>query len=268
MKSSVRQILYPLSILVFLQSCISHKELLYLKNVPDNTNATEDIKNQVELKVQPDDLLSITVSSYNLEASKPYNPDPTSLTSVANSMGGALNTAEIIAGYFVDAEGYIDFPSIGKVYVGQKTLTEVKTTLLEKLKTVLKDPVVNVRFMNLKVSVLGEVNRPGTLRLTNKRLTVFEALSMAGDLTAYANRTNIMLIRESDNKRTVVRLDLQTADIFKSPYYYLQQNDVLVVEPNKTKVNTVADRSGRIIAIISSGISVLALALTFLPRTQ
>jgi polysaccharide biosynthesis/export protein len=252
--------------LLFLNSCVSHKELIYLSNVPQNADITAKIDNQVDVKIQTDDLLSITVSSYNMDATKPYNPDAVAASSLAQSFQGALNSAEIMSGYFVDAEGDIDFPSIGKVHVGQKTLSEAKNLMLEKFKTVLKDPVVNIRFLNLKVSVLGEVNRPGVVRLTNKRLTVFEAISMAGDLTTYANRTNILLIREHGGKRTVARLNLQSSEIFISPYYYLQQNDVLYIEPTKTKVNTVADKSARIVSFASTGIAVLTLILTLLPR--
>jgi polysaccharide biosynthesis/export protein len=138
--------------------------------------------------------------------------------------------------------------------------------LLEKLKVFLKDAVVNVRFINLKISVLGEVNRPGVIRLTNKRLTVFEAIGMAGDMTNYSNRANVLLIREKDGKRAIARLNLQSTAIFHSPYYYLQQNDVLIVEPTKSKVNTVADPTNKAISLISTGISILSLTLILLRK--
>jgi polysaccharide biosynthesis/export protein len=243
-------------LMLSLSSCISHKELLYLNDMPSDININETIVNQMDMQVQTDDLLAISVTSYNLDASKPFNTD-------ANN---TANVAEMLTGYFVDQEGFIDFPSVGRVYVHQKTLGEVKKILLEKLQLFLKDPVVNVRFLNLKISVLGEVTHPGTIRLTNKRLTVFEAIGLAGDMTAYSNRSNILLIREKNGKRTVTRINLQSSKIFVSPYYYLQQNDVLYVEPNKTKVNTLADKSGKTLSFISSGVSVLALALTILLR--
>jgi polysaccharide export outer membrane protein len=185
---------------------------------------------------------------------------------MAQALQGEQNVAEMLTGYFVDQEGFLDFPSIGKVFVNQKTLGEVKELLLEKLKVFLKDAVVNVRFINLKISVLGEVQKPGVIRLTNKRLTIFEAIGMAGDMTSYSNRANVLLIREKNGKRTTARLNLQATSIFQSPYYYLQQNDVLIVEPTKAKVNTVADQTNKIIAFVSTGMSVITLALVLLRK--
>jgi polysaccharide biosynthesis/export protein len=249
-----------------LSACVSHKELLYLNDMPNNININEAITNQMDMQVQTDDLLAISVSSYNLDASKPFNTDANNMSNMAQALQGANNVAEMLTGYFVDQEGFIDFPSVGRVYVHQKTLGEIKNILLEKLKVFLKDPVVNVRFLNLKISVLGEVVHPGTIRLTNKRLTIFEAIGLAGDMTPYSNRSNVLLIREKNGKRVVTRINLQSSKIFISPYYYLQQNDVLYIEPNKTKVNTIADKSGKTLSFISSGVSVLALALTLLLR--
>ena len=116
----------------------------------------------------------------------------------------------------------------------------------------------------VKISVLGEVQRPGTIRLANKRLTIFEAIGLAGDMTPYSNRSNVIIIREKNGRRAIKRLNLQSSNIFKSPFYYLQQNDMVIVEPNKYKVNTVADKSSRLISYISASVSVLALALTYI----
>jgi polysaccharide biosynthesis/export protein len=253
-------------LMLSLSACVSHKELLYLNDMPSDININETIVNQMDMQVQTDDLLAISVTSYNLDASKPFNTDANNTANMAQALQGANNVAEMLTGYFVDQEGFIDFPSVGRVYVHQKTLGEVKKILLEKLQLFLKDPVVNVRFLNLKISVLGEVTHPGTIRLTNKRLTIFEAIGLAGDMTLYSNRSNVLLIREKNGKRTVTRINLQSSKIFVSPYYYLQQNDVLYVEPNRTKVNTIADKSGKTLSFISSGVSVLALALTILLR--
>jgi polysaccharide biosynthesis/export protein len=245
-------------------ACVPHKQLLLLNDVGQEVN--EAITNQTEMRIQPEDLLSITVSSYNIDASKPFNGESGGIATMAAALQGQNNVAEMLTGYFVDQEGFLDFPSIGRVFVNQKTLTEVKTILLEKLKVFLKDAVVNVRFINLKISVLGEVNRPGVIRLTNKRLTVFEAIGMAGDMTNYSNRANVLLIREKDGKRAITRLNLQSTSIFHSPYYYLQQNDVLIVEPTKSKVNTVADPTNKAISLISTGISILSLTLILLKK--
>jgi polysaccharide biosynthesis/export protein len=242
-----------------LSSCVSHKELLYLSDVPFDANSSDSITNlnQTDLRIQPDDMLAITVSSYNIEASKPFNLEPT-VTQNMTAMGGAATAgAESMTGYFVDQEGFIDFPILGRLDVRQKTLNETKFLLYEKLKIYLKDPVVNIRFLNLKISVLGEVTRPGTIRLTNKRVTIFEAIGLAGDMTPYSNRTNVLLIREQNGRRFIKRINLQSSKVFTSPYYYLQQNDVVVVDPNKTKANTVADPASKWVTYVSAGVSIL-----------
>lgn len=257
------------SLLIFgLSSCVSHKELLYLSDLPADADVTDSISNmgQTDLRIQPDDLLAITVSSYNLEASKPFNLEPTTMQSMASMQGTGGAASEPLTGYFVDQEGFIDFPILGRLNVNRKTLNETKTVLYGKLKTYLKDPVVNIRFLNLKVSVLGEVLRPGTIRLTNKRITIFEAIGLAGDMTPYSNRSNVLLIREKNGKRSVKRINLQSSKVFQSPYYYLQQNDVVIVDPNKTKVNTVADQSSRLVSFISAGVSVLSIAILLLRK--
>ena len=242
-----------------LSSCVAHKDLLYLNDLPQNVNITENIGNETDIQVQPEDLLSISVSSYNADASKPFNPDGENLTTIAQAMQGTNNVAELISGYFVDKAGNIDFPNIGKISVQEKTLGEVKEILHQKLKVFLKDPVVNIRFLNLKVSVLGEVLKPGTIRLTNKRLTIFEAIGMAGDMTPYSNRSKLLLIRENNGKRNVVHINLQSADIFHSPYYYLQQNDVLYVEPNRTKATSISDITNKTLSFLSVAISIITL---------
>ncbi len=243
-----------------LASCISHKELLILNDVAAEADETEAIGNQTDLRIQADDLLSIGVSSFNIDAAKPFNALDDRLI-LAQAMQGQAGSIEMLTGYLVDTEGFIDFPVIGRFNVNKKTLSEIKEGLATELKKYLKDPVVHIRLLNLKVSVLGEVKNPGTVRLANKRITVLEAIGMAGDLTPYSNRTNVMVIREKSGKRSIKRLNLQSKNIFTSPYYYLQQNDVVYIEPNKTKVNTVADRSSRILAYVSTGISILTITL-------
>ena len=254
--------------LLYLSSCVSHKELLYLSDLPAETDITDSIVNikQSDLRIQPDDLLSITVTSYNLEAAKPFNPESNNIQSMGAALQGQNNVAEMLMGYFVDVDGFIDFPVVGKLDVNRKTLNETKSLLYDKLKNYLKDPVVNIRFLNLKVSVLGEVFKPGTIRLTNKRLTVFEAIGLAGDMTPYSNRENVIVIREKNGRRSIKRINLQSSKVFRSDYYYLQQNDLVIVEPNKYKVNTVADKSSRLLSFVSTGISVLTVLFLFLKQ--
>jgi polysaccharide biosynthesis/export protein len=258
---------FSILLIIELSSCVSHKELLYLSDIPVDADVTDTISNfgQTDLRIQPDDMLAITVSSYNVEASKPFNLEITTMQSMSAMGSGAVAGGEPLTGYFVDQEGFIDFPILGRLDVNQKTLNETKALLYEKLKTYLKDPVVNIRFLNLKISVLGEVLRPGTIRLTNKRVTIFEAIGLAGDMTPYSNRTSVLLIRERDGKRSVKRINLQSSKVFTSPYYYLQQNDVVIVDPNKTKANTLADQTSRWIGFVTAGASVLTV-ITLLLR--
>jgi polysaccharide biosynthesis/export protein len=253
----IRLLSLCLWLLLELSACISHKDMLYLSDIPINANMTDSIQNltQTDLKIQPDDMLAIIVSSYNIDASKPFNLEQTTMQTMT-TLGGGVG-GESMVGYFVDQEGFIDFPILGRLNVMQKTLNETKALLYEKLKAYLKDPVVNIRFLNLKISVLGEVLRPGTLRLTNKRVTIFEAIGLAGDMTPYSNRSNVLLIREQNGRRSVKRINLQSSSVFKSPYYYLQQNDVVIVDPNKTKANTIADQTNRWIAFITAGASII-----------
>jgi polysaccharide biosynthesis/export protein len=253
-------------IVIGLSSCVSHKEMLYLSDIPADADITDTISNmsQTDLRIQPDDMLAITVSSYNPEASKPFNLEPTAIATMTSLGSSTTGGAEPMNGYFVDQEGFIDFPILGRVEVKQKTLNETKAILYGKLQKYLKDPVVNIRFLNLKISVLGEVLRPGTIRLTNKRITIFEAIGLAGDMTPYSNRSSVLLIREKNGNRSVKRINLQSSKVFTSPYYYLQQNDVVIVDPNKRKANTVADQSSRWVSFVTAGasiITVLALLL-------
>jgi polysaccharide export outer membrane protein len=259
--------LFACLLLLTTSSCVTHKQLLNFQSENMALSQPEDILNLINLRIQPEDLLQITVHSYDLEAVRPFN--------LENSQGGAgannimlnaqqvgSNALELFIGYFVDREGYIDFPVLGRVPVMGLTLEEAKFKLLDMLKTYLKDPVVNIRFLNFKITLLGEVNLPGTIRLSNKRITLLEAIGLAGDLTPYANRSNILIIREQDGKRITERLNLQDNSILVSPYFYLMQNDVIYIEPLRARTATTADLFQRIIAYSSAGLSVITLILT------
>ncbi len=253
--------------LLWLSACVTHKELINFQGDALPLNKPEDILNLINLEIQPEDLLHITVHSSNEEAVKPF-----SLNAGQNGAGGGNmlmqqgaiggNALELFSGYFVDREGFIDFPVLGRVPVAGLTLEEAKFKILDMLQTYLNDAVVNIRFLNFKITVLGEVNLPGTIRLTNKRVTLLEAIGLAGDLTSYANRTNILVIREREGKRTYERLNLQDNSIFVSPYFYLMQNDVVYVEPLRAKTATTADLVQRIISYTSAGLSLVTLILT------
>ena len=165
-------------------------------------------------------------------------------------------------GYLVDSEGYIDVPVLGKIFVAGLTFQELKEQLLQQLATYLKDPVVVVRFLNFRVTVLGEVSNPSTFLLANERVTLLDALGQAGDITPYGNRTNILVIREQNGERNFGRLNIQDREIFQSPYFYLQQNDVVYVEPLEEKTSTVRDQTQRILPWLSVITSLTTLVIT------
>ena len=165
--------------------------------------------------------------------------------------------------YLVNSHGEIDFPVLGKLQVAGLTRSELTDLMTEKISVYVKSPIITIQIRNFKVSVLGEVNKPGTVNVPNERLSVLDALGMAGDLTIYGNRSNVLLIRDNNGKKEYHRFDLTSAETLTSPYYYLQQNDVLYVEPNKArKGNAKYSQSGQfnvsLASTIISALSVLA----------
>ncbi len=240
-----------LPFLFFCFSCGSKKDVVYYQNI-DTMNLQQNV-NSYEIKIQPDDLLMIIVSAENPEVAIPFN-----LTTVAVSTSGKLDIAtgqQTIQSYLVSREGTIEFPIIGKLHVGGLSRTEVLALLQSKISIYIKNPIINLRVMNFKVSLQGEVNLPGTYSIASERLTLIEALSMAKDLTIYGRRDNILVIREINGVKSYNRVDITKSDFISSPFYYLTQNDVVYVEPNKTRVNSSA--VGPNTSVIISAISIL-----------
>ena len=258
------RIIIWLGVITLLSSCVSHQQLVSFNPLDPRTLGPQEIVSQVDLTVQPEDLLRITVSSLDPEASIPFNVQDENNQRNQNTGGEGTLALELTTGYFVDDNGYLDFPVLGPLYVQGLTLTEVKMMIVDQLaKDYLRSPVVNIRYLNLKVTVLGEVTAPGLVRLSNKRVTILEAIGISGDFTPYANRTNVLVMREQGGERTFERLDFQNEDIFSSPYFYLQQNDVIYVEPITARVATVADPAGRIIQYAGAAISLVSLIVAF-----
>lgn len=250
--------------LVFSISCVRHPELINFNGANLPEDKPEQIVNAMNLTVQPEDLLRIQIHSIDQEAAAPFNVERGGQQNMQmGNQGGAGGNypLELFQGYAVDQQGLIDFPVIGQVKVDGLTLEEVRIKIYRLVTPYLKDPVVNVRFLNLKITVLGEVNTPGVQRLSNRRVTLLEAIGMAGDLTHYANRTNILFIREEQGRRIYKRLNLQSRNLFSSPFFYLQQNDVIYVEPIQARVATVADPAQRIITYSSAGLSLITLVI-------
>ena len=235
MKSKFLSILMTAAALMLLASCGSKtsRNINYLQEAQKDT--TVSMLPEEGILVQPKDMISIVVSSRNPELSAMFN-----LTNVSYQAGGETSTTgsyNRILGYSVDNNGNIDFPIVGKINVSGLTRWQVADKVKEELvsRNLLKDPVVSVEFLNFKVSVLGEVAHPGTYTVTGDKITLLEALSLAGDLTIYGRRDRVSVIREINGKRTVYINDLRSMDLFTSPSYYLKQNDVVLVEPNKVR---------------------------------
>lgn len=212
-----------------LTSCTSSSKLVYLQDA--NASKAESKSAAYEPKLQADDLLSIIISAENPENTIPFNmPQIQGNYEIGNNQNG-------IKTYLIDNKGDIDFPVIGKVKLGGLSTREASAKLSGLISEYIKNPGINLRILNFKISVLGEVNRPGSFSVSSERVTLLEAISNAGDLTIYGKRNNILIIRENNGVKTYDRVDITKSEFVSSPYYYLTQNDVVVVEPNKTRIN-------------------------------
>jgi polysaccharide export outer membrane protein len=218
--------------------------------------------NSYEIKIQPDDLLSIIVSAEDAEIAAPFN-----LRSISVMQPGRQEAAlgqQTMQLYLVDREGMIDFPVLGKLKISGLTRSEVTQMFQDKIGVFIKNPIINFRITNFKVAVQGEVNSPGTYTINSERVTLIEALTMAKDLTIYGKRNNILVIREIEGVKSYNRIDITKADFMSSPFYYLAQNDVIYVEPNKNRVNgaAIGSNTGVLISITSILITLITLIIT------
>ena len=242
---------------ISLGSCATYKNITYFQDrIVDHP---EQIDQQAGILIQPKDMLSIVVSSKNPQAVAIFNLPVVSYQAGSEIMG--TSATQRLLGYVVDNNGQIDFPVLGKLDVAGRTRWDLSELIKKELinKGLLLDAVVTVEFMNFKISVLGEVNSPGTYSIDGDKVTILQALSLAKDLTIFGNRENVSVIREKDGQRVIYEVNLCNVDIFKSPAYYLQQNDIVYVEPNDVKVkqSTYDDKSMRITSIALSSGSIL-----------
>ena len=224
-----------LIVIFLLASCQSYKKVPYLQDVAV-VEQTVQQENLYDAKIMPKDLLTIVVSCTSPELAIPFNLTVASPASVVAG-SSQLTTQPVLQPYLVDNEGKINFPVLGELKVGGLTKREAEQLIIDKLKPYIKEtPIVTVRMVNYKISVLGEVTRPGTFTISNEKVNLLEALAMAGDMTVWGVRDNVKLIREGANgKQEIVTLDLNKAETILSPYYWLQQNDIVYVTPNKAK---------------------------------
>ena len=230
----IKSILLMAVCAVVMAGCTSYKNVPYLQNAEEIMAAQAELP-LYDAKIMPKDLLTVTVNTTDPEAAAPFNMTVQTAQNLATSR--TSYSQPVLQQYLVNNEGSIDFPVLGTLKVGGLTKNEAEDMIREKLKPYLKEvPIVTVRMSNYKISVLGEVARPGTFTVSNEKVNVLEALAMAGDLTIWGMRDNVKLVREdAAGKREIIELDLTNAEIITSPYYYLQQNDILYISPNKTK---------------------------------
>lgn len=247
-----------LGIFSLVTSCVSPKTIVYFQG--DTLRYSSSTITQTYIPtIQKNDMLSIIVGSLSAEANEVFNAANQYATSTTSyGTGGAASVQPF--GYLVDVDGNIELPLIGKVKVeGLRTQTAADT-LRKRLLTYLKEPSVTIRNINFKVSVLGEVNRPAVYNIPDEKITLPEVLSLAGDLTIFGKRDNVMIIREENGKREYIRVDLTSRDIFDSPYYYLHKNDVVYIEPVKAKMNA-TDRTVQLAPLYVSIVAAISLIL-------
>ncbi|MVT42069.1 hypothetical protein GO495_15870 [Chitinophaga oryziterrae] len=254
-------------IVMYASSCSTPRNITYFKDVPDSVKqklVDQSVYNTPV--IQPDDILTVTILTLDPTATAVLNQQSaisgpsnnnTNNSSSINTPGGNASV------YLVDRDGYVILPLLGKVSVKGRTTDQVRDDIRTKATEYYKDPVVNVRFANFKITVLGDVNKPSSYIMPNEKVTLLDALGMAGDLTIYGKRENVMLIRDNINgKKEIVRFNLNDSKIFSSPYFYLHQGDVIYVEPNKAKVSGSDMEQVRRISIFASILSVVIIIVT------
>ena len=254
-----------IALALILCSCNAQQNVLYLQNI--ESGAESVVADNSIIKIKPLDQIKVVVNSKNPELAIPFNS-----SSNYNALTGALvsqtnNGENSIQVLTVDSEGYITMPILGKVKCAGLTREELANHIESLIRDggYIQDPSVNIRFATLSLSILGEVNKPGRYDIRNDQITIFEALALAGDMTIYGNRNDVLVVREHNNKNIVTTLDLRSPEVFNSPCYYLEQNDVVIVNPNKYKAATSEINQNRSfwISLTSTAIS-LATFITLL----
>ena len=253
--------LLALSLFLTLSSCVSKKEIPYfqgLDQIEQQANASE-----VGLTIKPNDLITISVSAYNMEAAMPFNLPVVGVANGGGDAGLRVGGTPQLQAYLVDSEGNIEFPQLGTISVTDMNRQELSVKLKSQISEYVQEPIVNVRIVNFQVSVLGEVNRPGTFSVPDEYLSLPKALGLAGDMSIYGQRTNVLVMREENGTKTHAYLDLSDASVINSPFYYLKQNDVVYVEPNGAQKQAANyNRNSSVYISIASVLISLAILIT------
>lgn len=262
MKFTSRSLIIIYSLLL-LSSCVSRKEIVYFQGL-DKADAKLNTNKQNSLHIKPNDLLTISVSAPEQEAAMPFNLPVVGMPQTGGELGGlSPNGRQQLQTYLVDSDGNIEFPVLGTVKVAGLNRQELSAKFKTQISEYVQNPIVNVRLVNFQVSVLGEVTQPGTFDIRDEYLSLPKALGFAGDLTIYGRRNNVLVMREEGGKKTHSYLDLTDPTVINSPFYYLQQNDVVYVEPNEAQIQSASyNRNASVYISIASVLISLAVLIT------
>jgi polysaccharide biosynthesis/export protein len=253
-------IILILTAVILLSSCgASRQDVIYFQDEMI-TNATENKNKYFEILFKTDDLLTINVSALDPDVARPFNLSAVSYSTSVIDARGSLTFQT----YLIDANGNIEFPVLGTLRLGGLSRSEANLLLKEKLTEYIKDPIVNIRLANFTITVLGEVNRPGTYTIQDEKISLTEALGTAGDLTIFGNRKSVFLIRELEGEKRFTKFDLTSINVVNHPNYYLIQNDVIYVEPNNSRIRSASFTENN--RVIISGIATLATIVAILIR--
>jgi polysaccharide export outer membrane protein len=257
------------TLLLIITSCGNTKEISYFQRTPDGRDTIRVAPNYV-VKIAPGDILDVYITSLSSAASSFFNPYangniPQDQTTIGGGSFDASSSTRLAQqgtpGHLVDQAGMIEIPIIGQIKAAGYSTMELRNIIRDKLGKLLKGPIVDVRLLNFKISVTGEVNRPASYVIPNEQVTLPEALTMAGDLTIYGKRTNVMVIRDVNGLKEFGNVDITRRDFFNSPYYYLHPNDIVYVEPIKTR-GLQTDRTNAILPVLFSAVSLLVVIVT------
>ncbi|MDD3320453.1 MAG: polysaccharide biosynthesis/export family protein [Paludibacter sp.] len=268
----MKKIYFFFIVLLTITSCKTNKQIVYLQNSGNPISLNDSVASPIpDARLKVGDLLTITVNATTSEAAQPFNLPlipQTGMESYVQGNASANGSGGSLQNYLIDTNGNIMFPILGKIEVAGLSKNELSETIYSKIypRYIKEEPIITIRYANFKVSVLGEVNSPGVLKIDNEMVSIFEAIAMAGDLSIYGKRDNVLLIRENDGKRVSVRIDLRDKRLIDSPYYYLQQNDILYIQPNNPKSRSSALSTAETISIsvIGTLISLTSLLVNLL----
>ena len=246
-----------LGTLIIFVSCVDTRKVTYFPDLGEGVIPSSAVN--LEPVINKSDILSISVTSPNPDATVMFNAP----NMAANQTTAAAGNISPSSGYLVSQEGFIEFPALGKIMAAGITKQKLKEDITQKLteSKLLIDPIVSIRLLNYRVTVLGEVARPTVVTVPNERISILEAIGLAGDITVYGKKENVLLIREEKGSKVIKRINLNSSEIFSSPYYYLKSNDVVYVEPNSAKVAS-SSRTQQLLPTILSALSFAAIILT------